>query len=140
MTEAVIEFPAGTHDGDLIRVSQMGHAGTNGASGGDLVGRARVSAEHLEGKAAIGFYITGVVLPFLVLSALTGVFAYFSVLVLPLIFGVVLVVSDGIMHRSGLWWKRGGTQLVNGFVNGLLFAIMSVGFTRCGASMMTGIR
>ena len=140
VTEAVIEFPAGTHDGDLIRVSQMGHAGTNGARGGDLVGRARVSAERLEGKAAIGFYITGVVLPFLVLSALTGVFAYFSVLVLPLIFGVVLVVSDGIMHRSGLWWKRGGTQLVNGFVNGLLFAIMSVGFTRCGASMMTGIR
>lgn len=140
VTEAVIEFPAGTHDGDLIRVSQMGHAGTNGASGGDLVGRARVSAERLEGKAATGFYITGVVLPFLVLSALTGVFAYFSVLVLPLIFGVVLVVSDGITHRSGLWWKRGGTQLVNGFVNGLLFAIMSVGFTRCGASMMTGIR
>ena len=118
----------------------MGHAGTNGASGGDLVGRARVSAERLEGKAAIGFYVVGVVLPFLLLSALSGVFAYFSVLILPLIFGVVLVVSDGIVHRSNLWWKRGGTQLVNGFVNGLLFAIMSVGFTRCGASMMMGVR
>ncbi len=138
VTEAVIEFPAGTHDGDLIRVAQMGHAGTNGASGGDLVGRARVTAERLEGKASTGFYIIGLVLPFLLISALSGVFAYFGILVLPLFFGAFLVLSDDVVHRSAIWWKRGASQLVNGFLNGLFFAIISVGFTRCGASMFYG--
>ncbi len=140
VTEAVIEFPAGVHDGDQVRVPQMGHAGTNGASGGDLVGRARVTAERLEGRASIGFYIMGLVLPFLILSAAADVIAYFSVLILPLLFGAFLVLSDGVAGRSGVWWKRGATQLANGFTNGLLFAILSVGMTRCGAGMAYGPR
>ena len=32
-SEQTIEFPAGTHDGDEVRISGMGHAGTNGAAG-----------------------------------------------------------------------------------------------------------
>lgn len=49
-SEQTIEFPAGTHDGDEVRIGGMGHAGTNGASGGDLVGRAHVEAERLEAR------------------------------------------------------------------------------------------
>ena len=63
-SEQTIEFPAGTHDGDEVRISGMGHAGTNGAAGGDLVGRAHVEAERLEGKARTGFYLMGIVAPF----------------------------------------------------------------------------
>ena len=58
-SEQTIEFPAGTHDGDEVRIGGMGHAGTNGASGGDLVGRAHVEAERLEGKARTGFLPDG---------------------------------------------------------------------------------
>ena len=77
-SEQTIEFPAGTHDGDEVRISGMGHAGTNGAAGGDLVGRAHVEAERLEGKARTGFYLMGIVAPFLVLSAISGVFSAFA--------------------------------------------------------------
>ena len=139
VTEAVIEFPAGTHDGDLVRVPNMGHAGTNGASGGDLVGRARVAAERLEGRASNGFYMVGVISPFLVLSALTGVFSIFSIVCLvPFVCGLFLILSDDVLHRSGLWWKRGLIQAANGFANGLFFAIISVSFTRCGQGMLLG--
>ncbi len=79
-SEQTIEFPAGTHDGDEVRISGMGHAGTNGAAGGALVGRAHVEAERLEGKARTGFYLMGIVAPFLVLSAISGVFSAFAVM------------------------------------------------------------
>ena len=131
-SEAVISFPEGTHDGDLIRMKGMGHAGTNGAAGGDLVGRAHVSAERLEGRARTGFYVVGLVLPFLVLSALSGVFSVFALMCfVPLIMGLVMIVTDDVLHRSLLWWKRGVAQMLNGAANGLMFALVAVFFTSC---------
>ena len=107
-SEQTIEFPAGTHDGDEVRISGMGHAGTNGAAGGDLVGRAHVEAERLEGKARTGFYLMGIVAPFLVLSAISGVFSAFAMMCfIPFAMGLFMVLSDGVLHRSLLWWKRG---------------------------------
>lgn len=131
-SEAVIEFPAGTHDGDVVRIKGMGHAGTNGAAGGDLVGRARVSSERLEGRAANGFYTVGVMLPFLLFSAFTGVFSLFALICLvPLVMGIGMIASDDALHRPSLWWKRGLSQLLNGAVNGLFFALIMVWFTSC---------
>ena len=136
-SEAVISFPEGTHDGDLIRLSGMGHAGTNGAAGGDLVGRAHVSAERLEGRARTGFYVVGLVLPFLVLSALSGVFSVFALMCfVPLIMGLFMIVTDDVFHRSSLWWKRGLSQLFNGAVNGLMFAIVAVWLASCSQRAM----
>ena len=131
-SEAVIEFPAGTHDGDQIRLTGMGHAGTNGASGGDLVGRAHVAAERLDGKAARGFYLVGFFLPFLVLSAISGVFSVFALCCfIPSIVGIFMIVSDDVLHRSLLWWKRGLGQVFNGAANGFMFALVAVWFTSC---------
>lgn len=131
-SEQVIQFSAGTHDGDVIRIKGMGHAGTNGASAGDLVGRAHVAAERLEQRASSGFYTIGLVLPFLVLSAISGVFSLFAVLCLvPLAFGIFAIATDDPLHRSLLWWKRGGMVLINGAMNGLFFALLSVWFTSC---------
>lgn len=131
-SEAVIEFPAGTHDGDVARIKGMGNAGTNGAASGDLVGRARVSAERLEGRSANGFHMIGIVLPFLVLSAISGVFSVFLMLCLiPLVAGVYLVLSGGVARRPLLWWKRGLGVMLNGAVNGLFFALLAVWFASC---------
>ena len=136
-SEQTIEFPAGTHDGDEVRISGMGHAGTNGATGGDLVGRAHVEAERLEGKARTGFYLMGIVAPFLVLSAISGVFSAFAVMCfIPFAMGLFMVLTDGVLHRSLLWWKRGAMQFANGFANGFMFALVSVWFASCSQRAM----
>lgn len=136
-SEQTIEFPAGTHDGDEVRIGGMGHAGTNGAAGGDLVGRAHVEAERLEGKARTGFYLMGIVAPFLVLSAISGVFSAFAVMCfIPFTMGLFMVLSDGVLHRSLLWWKRGAMQFANGFANGFMFALVSVWFASCSQRAM----
>ena len=136
-SEQTIEFPAGTHDGDEVRISGMGHAGTNGAAGGDLVGRAHVEAERLEGKARTGFYLMGIVAPFLVLSAISGVFSAFAVMCfISFTMGLFMVLSDGVLHRSLLWWKRGAMQFANGFANGFMFALVSVWFASCSQRAM----
>ena len=134
--EAVVSFPTGTHDGDVVRMKGCGHAGTNGGEAGDLVGRAHVAAERLEGRARNGFYIVGVILPFLVLSAFSGVFSIFMLLCLvPFIAGLVMVASSDVLHRSGLWWKRGLQQMIGGAMNGLFFAMIAVWFTSCSQAM-----
>lgn len=137
MAEAVVTFPANTHDGDTVRVKGMGHAGTNGGSTGDLVGRAHVKAERLEGRAQSGFNLVGLVTPFIVLSALSGTLSIFLLLCfIPLIAGIVMILSDDVLHRTGLWWKRGLQQFFSGFANGLFFAIIMVSFVSCSASRM----
>lgn len=135
-SEAVIEFPAGIHDGDTVRIPGMGHAGTNGAAAGDLVGRAHVAAERLEGRAYQGFYLIGIVLPFIALAVAGGVFSVFSLICLvPFAFGVYLVLSDGVLKRTGLWWKRGFSRLLKGFWNALFYALIAVWFVSCSAGM-----
>ena len=135
-SEAVVAFPEDTHDGDLVRMKGLGHAGTNGGETGDLVGRAHVSAERLEGRARTGFYMIGVILPFLILASFSGVLsAFLLICAVPLIIGVFMVASDDVFHRSGLWWRRGVQQMVNGAMNGLFFALVSVWFASCSRSM-----
>ena len=122
--------------GDIARVKARGNAGTNGGEAGDLVGRARVEAERLEGRARTGFYLVGFVLPFLIFSSISGVFGVFLMLCLiPLVLGVGMVVTDDVLHRSGLWWRRGLQVLLNGAANGFLLALMSVWFTSCTQSL-----
>ena len=105
--------------------------------GGDLVGRAHVEAERLEGKARTGFYLMGIVAPFLVLSAISGVFSAFAVMCfIPFTMGLFMVLSDGVLHRSLLWWKRGAMQFANGFANGFMFALVSVWFASCSQRAM----
>ncbi|MDY2777580.1 MAG: DnaJ domain-containing protein [Collinsella sp.] len=136
-SEAVVEFPAGTHDGDVVRLKGMGHAGTNGANGGDLVARARVATERLEGRAATGFHMVGVVMPFLLFSALSGVLSLFLLLCLiPLAFGLYLIASEGILRRPLLWWKRGLSTFASGALNGVLFAYVAVTLASCSQGIL----
>lgn len=79
----------------------------------------------------------GIVAPFLVLSAISGVFSAFAVMCfIPFAMGLFMVLSDGVLHRSLLWWKRGAMQFVNGFANGFMFALVSVWFASCSQRAM----
>ena len=137
--EAVVEFPENTHDGDEVRIKGRGNAGTNGAEAGDLVGRARVESERLEGRAHSGFSLIGFVLPYLVLSTLFGAYAglYIICLVL-LVMGVVMVLSDKVTTRSSTWWKRGFKQLGSCALDGLIFAIFVFMISGCTSMLFYG--
>ena len=136
VTEAVVEFPPNTHDGDMVRVKAKGHAGTNGAAGGDLVGRAHVAAERLEGAARNGFYIVGFILPFLILSAVSGVLTVFAIIcAVPFFMGLSMIFRSNITSRRGIWWKRGFQVMLSGCANGLLLALISVSFASCSQGM-----
>lgn len=136
MSEAVIEFPAGMHDGDTVRVRGMGHAGTNGAAAGDLVGRARVAAERLDGKAQRGFNIMGMAAPFLLLAALGGAMTFFALICLiPFVFGLVQVLREVPSHRSMVWLKRGFKAFLNGFLNALFYVVIILWFVSCTSGL-----
>lgn len=136
MAETVIEFPAGMHDGATVRVKGMGHAGTNGAAAGDLVGRARVAAERLEGKAAHGFKLMGMAAPFLLLALMGGAFTFFSALCLiPFCFGAGMVLKEVPSHRSFIWFKRGLQQFANGCMNSLFYVLLLLWFASCTRGM-----
>lgn len=131
-SEAVVEFGPDTHDGDTVRIKGRGHAGTNGAAAGDLVGRAKVASERLEGKAASGFNLIGFMLPFVIFSALAGVLSVFAIVCfVPMIAGIIMVLTSDVLHRSPLWWKRGMQQVVSGAANGVFLAMVMVWFTSC---------
>ena len=135
-SEVVIEFPAGIHDGEAVRLRGMGHAGTNGGASGDLVGRARVEAERLAPKQAHGFQLMGFVAPFLILSALSGTLSIIAIICLfPFAAGAGMVISGGIFKRTSIWWKRGLSQFLNGFSQALLYAILLVWFASCSAGL-----
>ena len=91
-----------------------------------------LAATWLVERASNGFYTVGVMLPFLLFSAFTGVFSLFALICLvPLVMGIGMIASDDALHRPSLWWKRGLSQLLNGAVNGLFFALIMVWFTSC---------
>lgn len=138
-SEAVVEFPANTHDGDVVRMTGLGNAGTNGGEMGDLVGRAQVASERLEGRARSGFHTVGIVLPFLVLSSFSGTLGMFAVIcAVPLALGLFAILSSDVLHRSPLWWKRGLMVMANGAANGLLFAFISVWLSSCSQMIFLG--
>ena len=58
-SEVVVDIPAGSHDGDEVRVPGMGNAGTNGEAAGDFVCRVCVPEERLTPSQANGFALRG---------------------------------------------------------------------------------
>ncbi|QWT18281.1 DnaJ domain-containing protein [Collinsella sp. zg1085] len=123
LDHAQIHFEANTHDGDVVRLPAKGNAGTNGAGAGDFVIRAHVAAERLDARARMGFGMIGVALPFLVLAMVSGSINIFSIVsMLPLIYGVVSILSSRPHTHTSLWWRRGAQTLVQGMSNSLIWA------------------
>ena len=132
ISEAVVEFPAGSHDGTLVRIKGLGNAGTNGAAAGDLVGRARVAAERLGDRARQGFRMVGFALPFIILGIVVPSFRLLALVsLIPLVMGVMAAGQEALSHRSLTWWKRGATHVVNGFANAVFYAILLGWLSSC---------
>lgn len=125
-SEVVVEVPAGSHDGDAIRIKGMGNAGTNGSSAGDFVCRVGVPSERLSPRAAQGFQMIGFALPFLLVGLMLNALLSLALIVaVPLGVGVWLVASSGggLLHHGGRWWANAGRYLVNGLMNGVTVAV-----------------
>ena len=122
-SEVVVDVPAGTHDGDEIRVPGMGNAGTNGSEAGDFVCRVCVPEERLTRRQASGFNLIGFALPFLALGLFFGTLSSLVVfIVLLVVFGGYFVVRDGI-KGSARWWRNAGVAVLNGISNGFFMAL-----------------
>ena len=136
-SEVVIDVPAGSHDGDEVRVPGMGNAGTNGSEAGDFVCRVCVPEERLTQRQANGCNLIGFALPFLAFSLLTGMLASFAVFIaLLFLFGGYLVVRDGL-RRSGRWWRNAGVAVLNGLSNGFFIALFLMMMFSCTAGLGT---
>ncbi len=130
-SEVVVEVPAGSHDGDVVRVAGMGNAGTNGSTPGDFVCRICVPEERLTRLQANGFNFIGFALPFLVLGLITQTLASLAlIVVVPVVLGAYLVVRDGV-RWSRRWWRNAGVALANGASNGLMIAVLFVMLFSC---------
>ena len=95
-SEVVVDIPAGSHDGDTVRVSGMGNAGTNGSTSGDFVCRVGVPSERLQPRAAQGFQMIGFGLPFVLVGLMLDALAQLALIVaVPVLIGLWLVGSSG---------------------------------------------
>ena len=139
-SEVVIDIPAGSHDGDTVRIKGMGNAGTNGSAAGDFVCRVGVAAERLGPRQAQGFQMMGFALPFLVLGLIANVLAQLAVIiVVPLAIGLWLVASGGgLLHHGGMWWRNAGKNVVNGFMNGATVAVFVTLMVSCMSGLGSG--
>ncbi|MGI6755530.1 MAG: DnaJ domain-containing protein [Atopobiaceae bacterium] len=140
-SEVVVEVPANSHDGDEIRIKDMGNAGTNGKESGDFVCRVGVASERITQRQAIGLEIIGFFLPFVILSLLGPLFGYASsVSIMNLIMigaGVVLTASDGISHKNGRWWKNAWLAMRSGLSLGFIIAILFMLMNSCAQASIS---
>ena len=137
-SEVVVEVPAGSHDGDEVRVAGMGNAGTNGSEAGDFVCRVCVPEERLTPRQANGCNLIGFALPFVALGLATNMLSSFVVFIaVLLVLGVYLVARDGI-RRAGRWWRSAGMAVLNGVSNGFFIALFLVMMFSCTMRPMMG--
>lgn len=139
-SEVVVDIPAGSHDGDEVRVKGMGNAGTNGEASGDFVARVVVPEERLDPRAANGFYLAGFALPFFVLDMISQVMMYGAVVGVSVFAIFFIVIGLFIGFRGGVgkgatWWKHVGAAVGNGFSSGFVLALFFTAFTSCSAGL-----
>jgi len=131
-SELVVEVPAGSHDGDEVRVKGMGNAGTNAMPAGDFVCRVGVASERLSQRQASGFYLLGFALPFVILGALSTFSALWVFVAVMVVAGLFNMFRDGFV-KSGRWWRSGLMSAVNGFSNGVFVAFVIMLFQSCAS-------
>jgi len=133
-SEVVIDVPAGSHDGDVVRVKGKGNAGTNGSASGDLVCKVYVPEERLTARQGMGFQLAGFALPFIVVDLIFGSSVVFMAVLLAI--GIWMVASDGI-GKNATWWKSGVERLISGLLNGLILAMLFAAMNSCTSSLGT---
>ena len=123
-TEAVVEVPAGSHDGDVVRVEGKGNAGTNGREAGDFVCRICVAEERLDRSQESGFRLIGFGLPMLVIGLIQQ-----QLMIMAIIGGAMVALGAMLVIRSGLrwnlrWWREGGATIISGATTGIIIGLL----------------
>ena len=136
--EIVVDIPAKSHDGDVVRVEGKGNAGTNGERAGDFVARIVVPSERLSRASAQGFRLLGFALPFILLGLVTRSPMMAIMMVLPIVFGGMLVVRSGLGGHSRGWWRNAFNMFMAGFSNALVYALFMFAFISCSSGI--GVR
>lgn len=141
-SEVVIGIPAGTHDGEEIRVAGMGNAGTNGSAPGDFVCRIVIPSERVSPLQARGFHTIGFAVPFILFGLVTGLLyetaGWWVVLIL---MGIFLLVRGGSLSgHGGRWWKNALWVLLSGCASGLSVALFMTLVYSCAAGMRGAYR
>lgn len=138
-SEVVVDIPAGSHDGDTVRVSGMGNAGTNGSTTGDFVCRVGVPSERLSPRAAQGFQLLGFAAPFLILGLLLQSLAQLGLVVaVPALMGVWFILGNGgLLHKPKSWWSNAWRYFVNGAMNGATIAVFMALMVSCMSGLGT---
>ena len=137
-SEVVIDIPAGSHDGDVIRIKGMGNAGTNGMESGDFVCRVGVPSERVTQRQAAGLQLTGFFLPFVIwgivgpLLGLGGTNIVFDVVFL--LAGLFMVFRDGV-GGGKRWWGNAWESMRSGLLIGLVLLLLLEAMSSCTASM-----
>ena len=136
-SEVIVDIPADSHDGDEVRLTGKGNAGTNGSSAGDFVCRVCVPEERLTPEQSNGFHPLGFDLPFVVVGIVAGVISSMSVFVgVIAILGAFMAFRGGLRH-DGRWWTNAGKATMGGVTNGLVLALCVVGMFKCSSSLGT---
>ncbi len=136
VSEITVDIPAGSHDGDEIRVEGKGNAGTNGSSTGAFVARVGVASERVSPGQASALSTLGFCLPFVLLNIIQG-----QVYLLTFIIALAIGASVWSFFRYGgfgsgaTWWKNAGKSLMSGAVHGSIFAIIAFLMFSCTSGM-----
>ena len=133
-SEVVVEVPAGSHDGDTVKIPGMGNAGTNGSSAGDFVCRIGVPSERLTQSQAFAFQLFGFVTPFAIFGAMAGVLgAVLPFVVVMAVVALIALLRDGV-GGNRTWWKNALASFGNGLTSGLLLAFLMTMMFSCGTA------
>ncbi len=123
-----VNVPAGSHDGDELRVPGAGDAGRCGGASGDLKADLVVPSEHLtQGQEAL-FTALGVVSAVVVCMAFSRfIAALLQVLFLPLCFVVFFAFPSAFRTTSGgSFARRAGKKFLSGFLVGLVVFVIFI--------------
>ena len=123
-SEIVIEIPPNSHDGDVIRESGKGNAGTNGREAGDFVCEVVVSEERLSPQQSTGFRTIGFALPLVIIGFIQqGLMVMGIVGAVLVAIGIVTVIKEGV-RSNARWWQEAGTVVLNGAGTGVIIALL----------------
>ena len=135
-SEQVIEIPAGSYDGSIVRLAGQGNAGTNASASGDLVCQVAVPSERLSPLQSGGFQMLGYTLALVVLGFVMNALQSMGfVIALPLVMGSYFVLRHGITGHGSLWWRSALRSVRAGFINGAFLALIMASMARCSSSV-----
>lgn len=129
-----VKVPAGSHDGDEVRVPGAGDAGRCGGASGDLKASFVVPSEHLTQQQEALFTGLGVVCAVLVCTLFSRLIMHvLSLLAFPLLF-VAFFASPTLFAKGtgGSFTKRAGKRFLVGFLMGLFLYVIFVPLVSCG--------